>query len=172
MFIVWNYTWYQSIDLYQNRYLYMHVVGWFYKMKQVSQFATLQLMPSDPNHSTYIPHLADMWWHFAHTVTIVRKIIIIGRLVLLCVSETSLSYRIWLMHGTTVHSKTITLFMNFYLENRILGTMCIGTRNSERLTGWHFEEWCIWYYTLFIWVIFQEQKTLIIIGKQRYRNDG
>lgn len=40
-------------------------------------------------------------------------------------------------------------------------------------TGWHFKEWCIWYnYTLFIQVIFQEQKTLIIIGKQCYRNDG
>lgn len=40
-------------------------------------------------------------------------------------------------------------------------------------TGWHFEERCIWYnYTLFIRVIFQEQKTLIIIGKQCYRNDG
>jgi len=97
----------------------------------------------------------------------------IGRLVLLYVSEKSLSFRIWLMHGTTVHSKTISLFMNFFIQNCILGTLCIGTRNSERLTQDDtLRNDASDIYTLFIWVIFQEQNTLIITGKQCYRNDG
>lgn len=161
------YTWYQFIDVYQSRYLYVQVVGFI-------KFATLQLMPSHPNYSTYTPHLADMWWHFAHTATIVRVMISIGRLVLLYSSETSLSFWIWLMHGTTVHSKTITLFMNFFSWKPHSGSIVYWYQEFWTTdTGWHFEDWRTWYnYTLFIWVIFQEQKTLIIIGKQCYRNDA
>lgn len=161
------YTWYQSIDVYQNMYLYVQVVGFI-------KFATLQLMPSHPNYSTYTPHLTDMWWHFAHTVTIVRVMISIGRLMLLYVIRniTFILNLVDAWHYCTFQDHNI--IYEFFSWKPHSGSIVYWDREFWTTdTGWHFEEWCIWYnYTLFIWVIFQEQKTLIIIGKQCYRNDG
>ena len=161
-----------SIRWVVSRSLYVQVVGFI----KWSRFASLPpcslclLTPTIQLNSTFgwcgdILHIQ---------LTTVRVIISLGRLVLLCVPETSLSFRIWLMHGTTVHSKTITLFMNFFSWKPHSGNIvCWDQEFWMTDTGWHFEEWCFRYnYTLFIWVIFQERKTLIIIGKQCYRNDG
>lgn len=149
---------------------------WFCKMNQVCLFAISQLIHlPHPCHLTYIPHLADVGQHFAHTVTMVKVIISIGRLVLPYVPKTSLSFHIWLMHGATLRSKNIMLLSFFlsFLKTIIPGILCI---RPGILNSWHRTLWGMMHLTLshiVLWAVFQKQKKwMIIVGKQCFRNGG
>jgi hypothetical protein len=154
-----------------NRYLYARVVG----LIKWSRFAILppcslcQLTPTFKLHST-LP------WHVVTFCTYCYN----------CNGD--YQYR---QVNATVWSRNITFILNlvdvwhyytfqdhnivyeFFLENHILWILCDGIRNFEPLTHDDtLRNTASNVITQFVWVIFQEQKTIIIIGKQCYKNDG